>query len=108
MRKHQLKYIYYFYKCLNMYYNTCMKKQLSIIVFIAFLSCFSLFAQEYFFDNYVYQSWNAFGTLNGTSATDIIQSTSSASRTPFVFASVPKASSRLFVGVPFRRKLRSE
>ena len=56
-----------------MYYNTCMKKQSFIIVFIAFLSCFSLFAQEYFFDNYVYQSWNAFGTLNGTSATDIIQ-----------------------------------
>ena len=56
-----------------MYYNICMKKQSFIIVFIAFLSCFSLFAQEYFFDNYVYQSWNAFGTLNGTSATDIIQ-----------------------------------
>ncbi len=32
-----------------------------------------LFAQQSFFDNYVYQSWNAFGSLNGTSTTDIVQ-----------------------------------
>lgn len=33
---------------------------------------------------------------------------SSASRTPFVFTSVPKASSRLFVGVPAKAKCKSE
>ncbi|MBP3743174.1 MAG: hypothetical protein J6J00_09340 [Treponema sp.] len=32
-----------------------------------------LFAQNSFFDNYVYHSWNAFGTLNGTTITDIVQ-----------------------------------
>ena len=32
-----------------------------------------LFAQSSFFDNYVYYSWNAFGSLNGTTITDIVQ-----------------------------------
>ena len=32
-----------------------------------------LFAERSFFDNYVYQSWSTFGTLSGTTATDIIQ-----------------------------------
>ncbi|MCR4630146.1 MAG: hypothetical protein K5786_00780, partial [Treponema sp.] len=32
-----------------------------------------LFAQNSFFDNYVYYSWNAFGSLNGTTITDIVQ-----------------------------------
>ena len=32
-----------------------------------------LFAKSDFFDNYVYQSWNSFGTLNGTTITDITQ-----------------------------------
>ena len=32
-----------------------------------------LFAQGSFFDNYVYHSWNSFGTLNGTTITDIAQ-----------------------------------
>lgn len=31
------------------------------------------FAEESFFDNYVYQGWNSFGGLNGTTATDLIQ-----------------------------------
>ena len=30
-------------------------------------------AQESFFDNYVYQMWNSFGSLSGTTATDILQ-----------------------------------
>ncbi len=33
----------------------------------------NVFAQSSFFDNYVYQSWNSFETLNGTSVTDIAQ-----------------------------------
>ncbi len=32
-----------------------------------------LFSQSNFFDNYVYQSWSAFGGLTGTTATDIYQ-----------------------------------
>jgi len=32
-----------------------------------------LIAQNSFFDNYVYHSWNAFGSLNGTTITDIVQ-----------------------------------
>ena len=32
-----------------------------------------LYAQESFFDNYVYQSWSSFGSLTGTTATDIVQ-----------------------------------
>ncbi|MCR4823208.1 MAG: hypothetical protein K5873_10100 [Treponema sp.] len=31
------------------------------------------FAQKTFLDNYVYQNWNSFGGLTGTTATDIIQ-----------------------------------
>ncbi len=48
-----------------------MKKVLlcvSSLVFCAFLQ-----AQQSFFDNYVYQNWNTFDTLNGTSVTDITQ-----------------------------------
>lgn len=33
----------------------------------------AVFGQDSFFDNYVYQSWNAFGSLNGTTTTDIVQ-----------------------------------
>ena len=51
----------------------CMKKKVFVIVILnLFLSIF-LFSNESFFDNYVYQSWNSFGTLNGTSTTDIVQ-----------------------------------
>ena len=32
-----------------------------------------LFADNSFFDNYVYQSWTTFDTLNGTTTTDVIQ-----------------------------------
>ena len=42
----------------------------SLIAFFLILPCFS---QNGFFDNYVYQSWNAFGTLSGTTANDIYQ-----------------------------------
>ena len=40
-----------------------------------FFTIFSLpcFALDSFFDNYVYQSWSAFGTLSGTTANDIYQ-----------------------------------
>ena len=34
----------------------------------------SIYSENSFFDNYVYQSWNSFGSLNGTTTTDIIQS----------------------------------
>ena len=49
-----------------------MKKFISIIFsnFLCILFCFS---QSNFFDNYVYQSWSAFGGLTGTTATDIYQ-----------------------------------
>ena len=49
-----------------------MKKRLAIC-FSLFVVCVLLFAQQSYFDNYVYQSWNAFGSLNGTTATDIVQ-----------------------------------
>ena len=44
-------------------------------MFIAFLIIMGnvLFADNSFFDNYVYQSWTSFDTLNGTTTTDIIQ-----------------------------------
>ena len=44
----------------------------SVILASLFLTQ-ALFAQNSFFDNYVYHSWNAFGTLNGTTITDIVQ-----------------------------------
>lgn len=45
------------------------------ILLCASLFAFSVaaYAQQSYFDNYVYQSWNAFGSLNGTTATDIVQ-----------------------------------
>ena len=43
------------------------------ICFSLFVLGALLFAQQSYFDNYVYQSWNAFGSLNGTSTTDIVQ-----------------------------------
>ena len=63
----------FYTKNANMHYNICMKKLLFTIGIFTLLLHFSLSALDSFFDNYVYQSWNAFGTLNGTSATDIIQ-----------------------------------
>lgn len=50
-----------------------MKKTLFVIVIINLFLSIALFSNESFFDNYVYQSWNSFGTLNGTSTTDIVQ-----------------------------------
>ena len=44
----------------------------SIILTFLFLTQ-HLIAQNSFFDNYVYHSWNAFGSLNGTTITDIVQ-----------------------------------
>ncbi len=38
-----------------------------------FSACCSLFAQKSFLDNYVYQTWNSFGGLTGTTANDIVQ-----------------------------------
>ena len=48
-----------------------MKKCVFGILFL-FASYFS-FAQKSFLDNYVYQTWNSFGGLTGTTATDILQ-----------------------------------
>ena len=47
-------------------------KKISILA-LGLLIFHTAFAQQSFFDNYVYQSWNAFGSLNGTTATDILQ-----------------------------------
>lgn len=61
------------------FYNNCMNKKHNKIRYTIFLIfcffCFKVFSQNNFFDNYVYQSWNSFGTLNGTTTTDIIQTT---------------------------------
>ena len=35
----------------------------------------ALFADNSFFDSYVYQSWASFDTLNGTTTTDVVQTT---------------------------------
>ena len=43
----------------------------SLLLFAAHL----LFAQKTFLDGYVYQTWNSFGGLTGTTATDILQTT---------------------------------
>ncbi len=51
-----------------------MRKFVSLI--FSFFATFSLgFAQNTFFDNYVYQSWNAIGGLSGATANDIYQTT---------------------------------
>lgn len=48
-----------------------MRKFLSFLT-VFFLSA-AIFAENNFFDNYVYQSWTAFGGLSGTTANDIYQ-----------------------------------
>ena len=45
----------------------------ALLLILVFLFSIPLFCQDPFFDNYVYQSWNSFGTLNGTTITDIVQ-----------------------------------
>ncbi len=47
-------------------------KKILLVLSVIFLSA-AVFAQQSFFDDYVYQNWNTFETLNGTSVTDIIQ-----------------------------------
>ena len=49
-----------------------MKRVFFAFVIAIFAAGFC-FSQNSFFDNYVYQSWNSFGTLNGTTITDILQ-----------------------------------
>ena len=49
-----------------------MKRSYLFLITALLFSNF-LFAKSDFFDNYVYQSWNSFGTLNGTTITDITQ-----------------------------------
>ena len=51
-----------------------MKKLLALTAAAAFLAA-PMFCQNSFFDNYVYQSWNSFGGLTGTTATGMIQTT---------------------------------
>ena len=52
-----------------------MKKVLGtlIAIFSSIIVCAATPAQDSFFDNYVSQTWGAFGGLTGTTATDIIQ-----------------------------------
>ena len=47
-------------------------RRVTCIFYSLFLSS-AIFAQSTFFDNYVYQSWSAFGGLSGTTANDIYQ-----------------------------------
>ena len=42
-------------------------------VLLAIFLCNTVFSESSFFDNYVYQSWSAFGGLSGTTANDIYQ-----------------------------------
>ena len=55
-----------------MIYHKSMRKFVTLF-FAIILITFSISAQNGFFDNYVYQSWSAFGGLSGTTATDIFQ-----------------------------------
>ena len=50
-----------------------MRKKYLLINILSFLIFLRGFAQNSFFDNYVYQSWSAFGGLSGTTANDIYQ-----------------------------------
>ena len=49
-----------------------MKKVYAFIV-TCLLACLCAMAQTSFFDNYVYQQWNSVGSLSGTTANDIVQ-----------------------------------
>lgn len=49
-----------------------MKKNSLLFIFCFIFYISSAFCQS-FFDNYVYQSWNSFAGLNGTTATDVLQ-----------------------------------
>lgn len=52
-----------------------MRRLRLIILSVVFLGTTAarISADTSFFDNYVFQSWISFGSLNGTSTTDIIQ-----------------------------------
>ena len=50
-----------------------MRKCFLLSLILAVFSFFPCFALDSFFDNYVYQSWSAFGGLSGTTANDIYQ-----------------------------------
>ena len=52
-----------------------MRKKFGVFTLLSLLLLTPCFAQNSFFDNYVYQSWNAFGGLSGTTANDIYQTT---------------------------------
>ena len=49
-----------------------MKKTFLYCILALFLTV-GAFPQNSFFDNYVYQSWNSFGDLSGTTVTDLVQ-----------------------------------
>lgn len=49
-----------------------MKKRVYLL-FLLFFSIFRTVAAQSFFDNYMYQSWDTFGGLKGTTITDVIQ-----------------------------------
>lgn len=50
------------------------KKRIGFLsIFVSLIFCTSVFADNSFFDNYVYRNWNNFGGMTGTTATDILQ-----------------------------------
>ncbi len=49
------------------------KGRLFLSTFLMFVFSAKIFAENSFFDNYVYRMWNSFGGLTGTTATDITQ-----------------------------------
>ena len=49
-----------------------MRKIVSLF-FLLLLRMGLAFSQDSFFNNYVYENWNSFGGLTGTTATDIVQ-----------------------------------
>ena len=50
-----------------------MRKKVFSLILLSFLVILPGFAQNSFFDNYVYHSWSSFGGLSGTTANDIYQ-----------------------------------
>ena len=55
-------------------YNISMKKRFYFLLFLfSLLTTQFIFSQTSFLDNYVYQTWNSFGGLTGTTANDIVQ-----------------------------------
>ena len=52
-----------------------MRKKFYLLTVLSIILTLPCFSQNSFLDNYVYQSWSAFGGLSGTTANDIYQTT---------------------------------